>query len=43
MDELEFWTVIKYLDRLKQELQDEIVDTICHMGAAIVKAKKLEE
>ena len=43
MDELEFRTITKYLGRLKQELQDEIVDAIWDIGTAVARAKKLEE
>lgn len=43
MDELEFPTVTKYLDGLKQELQDEIVGAIWDIGTIAIRAKKLEE
>lgn len=42
MDELEFQTVTKYVGRLKQELQDGIVDTIWDMGTTVTNAKKLK-
>lgn len=42
MDELEFQIVTKYVGRLKQELQDEIIDVIWDMGIAVTNAKKLK-
>lgn len=43
MDEPKFQTVTKYLSRLKQELQDEIVDAIWDMDTTVAMAKKLKE
>lgn len=43
MNEPEFRTYTKYIGELKQEFQDEIVDTIWDMGTIVDRAKKLEE
>lgn len=42
-DELEFWTITKYISGLQQEIQDEIVDMIWYLGSIVARAKKLEE
>lgn len=38
-----FLRVTKYLGELKQEIQDEIVDTVWDMGSVVARAKKLED
>lgn len=42
MEELEFQIVAKYIGRLKQEIQDEIVEMIWDLGTMVTGAKKLE-
>lgn len=42
MNESKFW-MIKYIGKLKQEIQDKIVDTTWDLGSPVVRAKKLEE
>ena len=43
MDEPELRIVIKYIDRLRHEILNEIMDTIWDLGSTIAWAKKLEE
>lgn len=43
MDEPKFQTVTNYLGRLKQELQDEIVDAIWDMDTTVAMTKKMKE
>lgn len=43
IDEPVFLRVTKYLGELKQEIQDDIVDTVWDMGSVVARAKKLED
>lgn len=42
MNELEFQIVTKFVGRLKQELQDEIVYVIWDMGTMFTNSKRLK-
>lgn len=42
MNELEFHTITKYLGKLKQKIQNEIIDMIQDMDTATTGEKKLE-